>query len=377
MAIKLNKPFLFKLLKDKRAILFSLAFGVVASIFLYTTFAATSSVSYSGTLSATTPQATYSITTGNGTLTAALNDKTADLMVTIKNSSGTVVATATNNGKRSVSASADVTPGTYTAVVTYPTTFLANTRKKNFNITISYPLQDTTMPTAVITNPLDGSAISGTVQFSANANDDTGISKVELYVNNNLLSSVTTAPYQTTWDSTQTANGAAVLMAKAYDTSGNVSSASETVVVNNLSSTSVDTVSLDLTATPAQVSNGGTVTVALNINTGTILTDGTQTVLTYDPTKLTYVGIAYDGSPLTSSAPDFSATNGRISLTRYTSTPPGPSGNILVANITFTALSSTGSTTVTIDKASSYVSDHSRDGANVLSVINPATILFK
>jgi hypothetical protein len=108
---------------------------------------------------------------------------------------------------------------------------------------------DTTAPTVSLTAPSSGSTVSGTVAVTASASDNMGVSKVEFYVNSVLQGTVTSSPYTYSWNTTSVANGSNTLVAKAYDTSGNVATSSSVVVtVNN---TSVQRVNVALQ------SNGG------------------------------------------------------------------------------------------------------------------------
>ncbi|WP_298273270.1 Ig-like domain-containing protein [Geobacter sp.] len=84
---------------------------------------------------------------------------------------------------------------------------------------------DTTPPVTTITSPANGSAVSGMTTVSIAATDNIGVSKVELYLNGTLFATYGSAPFDISWDTTKYANGSYTLTAKAYDASGNVSSA--------------------------------------------------------------------------------------------------------------------------------------------------------
>jgi len=99
---------------------------------------------------------------------------------------------------------------------------------------------DTTPPMAAITAPSAGSIVTGSTTLSANASDNVAVSRVEFFVDGALKGSDTTSPYSYAWDTTTSANGSRVLVAKAYDAAGNVgTSASVTVTANNVSTTAV------------------------------------------------------------------------------------------------------------------------------------------
>ena len=87
------------------------------------------------------------------------------------------------------------------------------------------PKADVTAPLVSITSPAAGT-VSGIVTVNVNATDNIGVTKVELYANGALLATDLTPAYSFSWDSTRAANGAASLVAKAYDAAGNVASSS-------------------------------------------------------------------------------------------------------------------------------------------------------
>lgn len=99
---------------------------------------------------------------------------------------------------------------------------------------------DTTPPTVAIGSPAGSSTVSGLTTVDVAANDDTGVSKVELWVNGALLATDTSAPYSFSWDTTRVNNGSASLQARAFDAAGNVATSS-TVTVNVANAATADT----------------------------------------------------------------------------------------------------------------------------------------
>ena len=83
---------------------------------------------------------------------------------------------------------------------------------------------DTTPPTTSITSPANGATVSGTVTVAANASDNVGVSRVELYVDGVLNGSDTSAPYQIAWNTATATNGGHGLQTRAVDAAGNVGS---------------------------------------------------------------------------------------------------------------------------------------------------------
>jgi len=92
---------------------------------------------------------------------------------------------------------------------------------------------DTTAPLVSLTSPSSGSSVSATVTVTANASDNVGVSKVEIYRDGTLLLADTASPYSVSDDTTKLSNGSHTYMAKAYDAAGNSSSSSSTVTVSN------------------------------------------------------------------------------------------------------------------------------------------------
>jgi subtilase family protein/Big-like domain-containing protein len=97
------------------------------------------------------------------------------------------------------------------------------------------PEIDETAPTCSITSPNDGDTVSGTMTFTANAQDNKAVKSVEFYVDNNKIGEDTEAPYSFDWNTTTTTNGNHTLQVKAIDTSDNVGTSDEiTITVNNI-----------------------------------------------------------------------------------------------------------------------------------------------
>ena len=102
---------------------------------------------------------------------------------------------------------------------------------------------DTTAPTVGITSPEDGGTVSGTVMVTADAADNTGVSKVEFYLDSTLQGTDTSEPYAWSWNTTTSTNGGHTLTATAFDAAGNFVSDSHVVTVAN----EISTISLTVT----------------------------------------------------------------------------------------------------------------------------------
>jgi len=80
---------------------------------------------------------------------------------------------------------------------------------------------DEQTPVVDITQPIDGSSLGGSVVVAASATDDIGVTRVEFYLDGELVAEDDTAPYGFTWDTGLAGDGLHALMAKAYDEDGN------------------------------------------------------------------------------------------------------------------------------------------------------------
>jgi len=97
---------------------------------------------------------------------------------------------------------------------------------------------DNTAPQVSLTAPANGAFVTGTLAVSATATDNVGISKVEFYSDNVLLTTDTNSPYTFNWNSTTVTDGAHTLYAIAQDTSGlRTTSAGVAVTVDNTAPT--------------------------------------------------------------------------------------------------------------------------------------------
>lgn len=82
--------------------------------------------------------------------------------------------------------------------------------------------EDTTPPIVSIVSPTEGSMVSGTLSVSVNVTDDTGVTKVQLYVDGFLTGSSTNAPFAIRWNTRKATAGVHTIQSKAYDAVGNV-----------------------------------------------------------------------------------------------------------------------------------------------------------
>ena len=91
---------------------------------------------------------------------------------------------------------------------------------------------DTTPPVVSITSPINGAVFSrGNITVNANATDNVGIIRVELYVDGKYISNDTLAPFSLNWNAKRASLGQHTIVMKAFDAAGN-SSFSPTVTVS-------------------------------------------------------------------------------------------------------------------------------------------------
>lgn len=90
---------------------------------------------------------------------------------------------------------------------------------------------DTTAPTINLTQPANGSTVSGNVATTYNISDTGDTAKVELLVDSKSVATNTNSPFGITWDSRSVADGSHTLQARLTDKDGN-NSVSQTITVS-------------------------------------------------------------------------------------------------------------------------------------------------
>lgn len=186
---------------------------------------------------------------------------------------------------------------------------------------------DTTAPSVSLTAPTNGATVSGSsVNISATASDDVGVSKVEFYINSSLVATDMTSTYGITWDSTGVANGSYTLTAKAYDAANNVTTSS--------------TVTVTVSNAVADVTKP-TVSVTAPITATTVNGNVTFSATAADNVGVARVEFSVDGTlKNTDSAAPFTTTIDTTTLTNashtFTATAYDAAGNSQPASVTVT-----------------------------------------
>ena len=103
----------------------------------------------------------------------------------------------------------------------------------NCNHTSVTFIVDLAPPEASITSPAENAYVGGNVTISIDAQDDAGIQKVEIYVDNQKIAELTEAPYTYEWNTEEYDDGEHVIKAKAFDYAGLSAEDQITVYVDN------------------------------------------------------------------------------------------------------------------------------------------------
>jgi hypothetical protein len=88
-------------------------------------------------------------------------------------------------------------------------------------------------PTVLIAEPANASTLTDSVSFSATANDDNGVSKVQFYVDATLVSEDASSPYVVALNTAAYSSGVHTLKAKAIDTVGQSAESTASVTFSN------------------------------------------------------------------------------------------------------------------------------------------------
>jgi poly(hydroxyalkanoate) depolymerase family esterase len=131
---------------------------------------------------------------------------------------------------------------------------------------------DTVAPTVSISSPSDGAGVSKNVTISASASDNVGVTKVEIYIDGSLKSTISAPPYDYTWNSAKSTNGNHNITAKAYDAAGNVgiSSPISVRVSGGIEDKEKPTVSISSPSDGDSVSGSVTISANAKDNSGVV-----------------------------------------------------------------------------------------------------------
>jgi hypothetical protein len=133
--------------------------------------------------------------------------------------------------------------GTHTIVATAKDA-AGNSATSSISVSQNVVSADVTAPTISITSPASGSTVTGTVSVSVTASDNVSVKSVALSVDGTVVSTLTAAPYNFSWNSTNVTDGNHSLSAKATDASGNTNTSTITVAKNTTITTLPPTTTL-------------------------------------------------------------------------------------------------------------------------------------
>jgi subtilisin family serine protease len=97
-------------------------------------------------------------------------------------------------------------------------------------VAAAVPVIDTVAPVTAVTNPANGTSISGlrSVNVNVASSDNVGVTRAEIYINGRLVASSSTGNFTYKWNTSKLARGTYQLQSRAFDAAGN--SASSAVV---------------------------------------------------------------------------------------------------------------------------------------------------
>jgi Bacterial Ig domain/Fibronectin type III domain len=169
----------------------------------------------------------------------------------------TLKATDTASPYDASLATAGLAPGTYSIKATAYDAAGNSTSSALRNIIIQ-AAPDTTAPSVSISSPTANTVLTGSANtVVASATDATGVTKVEFYIDNQIIGVAdTSSPYSAILDSTKYTNGTHALTAKGYDAANNIgTSATITISVNNaVADTTPPTVTISAPVAAATIS---------------------------------------------------------------------------------------------------------------------------
>ena len=123
-----------------------------------------------------------------------------------------------------------------------------------------------------ITSPSDGDTVSGTINVTADASDDNGVTQVEFFVDGDSIGIDDSSPYSISWNTSEVSDGSHIIKATATDTAPQTASDSISVTVDNINDPPVADAGPDQTISDAD--NDGLETVTLD-GSGSSDPDGT------------------------------------------------------------------------------------------------------
>jgi len=112
----------------------------------------------------------------------------------------------------------------------------------DLSLNYTYVVTDTIDPTISIDSPDHEDTVGGIVAIVIDVNDvGSGINRVEIFIEGELVANLTSGPYSYNWDTTSLANGTYSITAKTYDEAENSAQVSHNVLVQNAETSTTTT----------------------------------------------------------------------------------------------------------------------------------------
>jgi hypothetical protein len=86
-------------------------------------------------------------------------------------------------------------------------------------------------PEVVISEPFDMTILEKTVKISAHAKDCKDVARTEIYIEGELEASIPSCTISVLWDTTEVPDGKHLVLAKAYNSAGEVGESEELMVL--------------------------------------------------------------------------------------------------------------------------------------------------
>ena len=152
-------------------------------------------------------------------------------------------------------------------------------------------LIDSQAPSLTLTNPANGSVISQPITIDATASDESGIAKVEFFIDDQRVAGITAAPFSYNWNTNNSTDGDHSIRVVATDIAGRISEQTATVTLSH-SAPVADTQGPQLTNVSA---NGDLVTDGMTLARSTTISFSVS-----DPSGVAHIELLLDGSVVTS-----------------------------------------------------------------------------
>lgn len=144
------------------------------------------------------------------------------------------------------------------------------------------------------------------------------------------------------------------------------------LLVSNITYAAANSISVSAPSTVSSSSQTFVATIMADLGTSPIPV--VDAYVSYDASKIEFVGIDYAGSPYTADTIDTTSGSGFYKISRFTTTQPFPTDSALIAKVTFRPKVTSGSTQISVDKPSSALL--TTEGNDVLISTESSAVTF-